>query len=106
MGRSESASEVPLVVDDGLDLLGRQQLAEAGHATRPLTLLAVLLALLGPGLDKRDVVGLVRELPHRGATREVGAHGAASRHLRVAVRPALGVAARAAIGAALDVEVE
>src|SRR5947209_3285209 len=101
------ASQAPLVVDDGLDLLLGQGVAEVGHAAGRDPPRAIRLV---GGLARRDPVDLVldprrtRELAHRVAAGEVGSKRAAAlrtgerpgpRIRRVVEGPVLGVAPRA-----------
>src|SRR5215218_6706122 len=90
-----SSLEVALVVDDGLDLLGGEDVQEAGHAARSLSLLTVLLALLRTLLDEIDLIGSTGELAHFRAAGEVRSHGTAAGELRPAVGPGFGVASSA-----------
>src|SRR5512132_1739005 len=87
-GSGSRASQAPLVVDDRLDLVLGQGVAEVGHATGRDPARAVRLV---GGLARRDPVDVVldprraRELAHRVATGEVGAERATA--LRTGERP-------------------
>src|SRR5581483_5845377 len=93
--RAGGASEAPLVVDDGLDLLRGQHLSEAWHTSGTHSAGAVVLLVVAAGGDEVDVLLDVGELPQGVAVGEVGAEGAGARRLGLAERPPLGVAARA-----------
>src|SRR5437763_12252225 len=92
--------QAALVEDDLFDLAGRELLAEAWHPARPDALGAVGLLEVGAGGDELDVLGHAAgqrwELPQRHAVGQVRAERPAPAHdLRLAVGPALGVAAGA-----------
>src|SRR4051794_35852093 len=96
--RWEVISQPSLVVDDRLDLLGREDLAEAGHAASFVAALAagaVRLPELGTVGDEVDLQRRIRELPERRAVGEVRPERPAAHQRRCADRPALGVAAGA-----------
>src|SRR6476646_6341907 len=100
-------SQAPHVLDDVLDLVVGEQVAEAGHAAGALAgRRPEALAELRAVLDGVDHVLFAVEVGVDGSAREVPAVGADAADAGIAVAPPLRVAPRAAVGAAVQVEVE
>src|SRR3954452_21768829 len=100
-------SHAPHVLDDVLDLVVGEQVAEAGHASGALTRRRPeALADLRAVLDGVDHVLFAVEVGVDGSAREVPPVGTDAADAGIAVAPALRVAPCTAVGAAVHVEVE